>query len=203
MDGGTVTDWDQHAADWDERAAVQTYAVSAFRSLTSLAEATDFNLAGCSAFDFGCGTGLLTEHLASVCAHIDAFDTSPAMRDVLSAKIDRHQWRHVRLLDQLPPAPQRYDLIVCSSVLSFVDHYPTMVDRLLRHLAVGGLFVQWDWELDPSDDQSHGFTREEIRRTLAEAGLASVAVGVAFEVTVDGSTMSPLIGSGRRPRPDS
>ena len=198
-----MTDWDQHAADWDERTAVQTYAASAFRSLTSLAEETDFSLAGCSAFDFGCGTGLLTERLASVCAHIDAFDTSPTMRDVLSAKIDRHQWRHVRLLEQLPPASQRYDLIVCSSVLSFVDDYPTMVDMLLRHLAVGGLFVQWDWELDPNDDQSHGFTREEIRRTLTEAGLTGVAVGVAFEATVDDSTMRPLIGSGRRPRSDS
>jgi hypothetical protein len=68
---------------------------------------------------------------------------------------------------------------------------------------VGGLFVQWDWELDPSDDQSHGFTREEIRRTLTEAGLTGVAVSVAFEATVDDSTMRPLIGSGRRPRPDS
>ena len=198
-----MTEWDQHAADWDGRAAVQTYAVKAFRSLTSLAEETGFSLAGCSALDFGCGTGLLTERLANICAHIDAFDTSPSMRDVLSAKIDRHQWRHVRLLDQLPPAPQRYDLIVCSSVLSFVDDYPEMVDMLLGHLAMGGLFVQWDWELDPSDDQSHGFTREQIRRTLTEAGLTSVAVGVAFEVTVDGSTMSPLIGSGCRPRPGS
>ncbi len=193
-----MAEWDEYADNWDDNAAVQAYANGVFGSLASLTEAIGLDLTATTACDFGCGTGLLTERLASQCAHIDAIDTSPAMLDALRTKIDRNSWSHVRLFDELPPTVQGYDLIVCSSVLAFVDDYPAMVKTLASHLEVGGLFVQWDWELDPDDDESYGLTSTEIRRTLEGAGLQEVAVGVGFKVTVDGDTMRPLMGSGRR-----
>jgi predicted TPR repeat methyltransferase len=193
-----MTEWDDYAAGWDESAEVRAYAAGAFQSLVSLAESTGFDLTGSTACDFGCGTGLLTERLTDVCAHIDAVDTSAAMLDVLGAKIDHHRWRHVRLLDRLPSEPQGYALIVCSSVLAFVDDYPVTIDDLVRHLSPGGLFVQWDWEFDPSDEEPYGFTRAQIRTTLTDAGLADVGVDIGFEVAVEGGIMRPLMGVGRR-----
>jgi len=192
-----VSEWDEYAADWDTSAAVRQYADQAFESLTRLAEAVDFTLSGARACDFGCGTGLLTERLADRCTRIDAVDTSSAMREVLEEKIDRQRWTHARVLDRLPPTRQGYDLMVCSSVLSFVDDYPEMVGTLVSHLAAGGLFVQWDWE-SSGDNDGHGFTRSEIQQTLEGAGLDPVAVDTGFEVTVDGEVMRPLMGWGRR-----
>lgn len=193
-----ATEWDEWAAGWDGDAAVQAYAEGAFGSLTSLTEAIGVDLSGASACDFGCGTGLLTERLAPHCAVIDAIDTSSAMLEVLGTKIDRHAWDHVRLLEQLPPEPQGYDLIACSSVLAFVDDYPVIVQTLVSHLAEGGLFVQWDWELDPDDDEPSGLATTDIRQALEAAGLDAVTVGIGFEATIDGDTMRPLMGSGRR-----
>lgn len=193
-----MTEWDEYAADWDADDAVQAYAEAAFGSLAFLAEEVGVSLRGATACDFGCGTGLLTERLAGRCAHIDAVDASLPMRDQLRTKIERHRWEHVRLLDRLPATSQEYDLIVCSSVLGFVDDYPGMVETLVAHLAPGGLFVQWDWERNPDDDEPYGLTRTDIRAALESAGLRGVVVGRGFEATVGDDTMSPLMGSGRR-----
>ena len=194
-----MSEWDECAAAWDDDAAVRAYATGVAESLASLAEASDLDLDGAGGCDFGCGTGALTEWLASRCGHIDAIDTSPAMLDVLRTKIDRNGWTHVRLLDHLPPTPQGYNAILCSSVLAFVDDYPAQVTTLVQHLAPGGMFVQWDWELDPDADEPHGLVNAEICQALEGAGLSEVAVGVGFEALADGEAMRPLMGSGHRP----
>ena len=194
-----MSEWDEPARDWDDAAAVRVYADAAFASLTQLLDRSGVELAGATVCDFGCGTGLMTERLADVCDRIDAIDTSNGMLAVLAAKVERHRWDHVRLLDRLPTTPAGYDLIVCSSVLSFVDDYRATAAQLVGHLAPGGVFVQWDWEVDPDGDDPHGLTRADVRRALDGAGLESVAVGTAFSAEFDGVTMRPLMGSGRRP----
>lgn len=194
-----MSEWDAYAADWDDDAAARAYAEHALESLASLAAATGFGIDGVVACDFGCGTGLLTEPLAARCARVDAVDTSPAMLDVLDRKARRLHLDNVRLLEELPPAPGAYGLIVCSSVLGFVDDYPGMVTTLVDRLEPGGLFVQWDWESDPADDDPHGLTRTDVGRALGDADLVGVDVGIAFDVTVQGERMRPLKGSGRRP----
>ena len=200
-----MSEWDEYAADWDDDPAVVAYASAAFESLNALIDGTGVSLDGAAVCDFGCGTGRLTERLAAVAGRIDAVDTSAAMCDVLRSKAARAGWDHVRVFEELPEpgSPEgdraRYDLIVCSSVLSFVDDYPVTVAMLGYRLVDGGLFVQWDWELDPADEQPHGFSRDEIALTLREAGLTDVRVERAFEIDVGGSTMRPLRGSGRRP----
>jgi SAM-dependent methyltransferase len=105
----------------------------------------------------------------------------------------------VRALGQLPSSHQAYDLIVCSSVLAFVDDYQAEVEALFGHLAPGGLFVQWDWEAEAGQEEPGGLAATEIRRTLEHVGLDSVGVGVGFEISVDGHTMQPIMGSGTRP----
>ncbi|HEU5301148.1 MAG TPA: methyltransferase domain-containing protein [Acidimicrobiia bacterium] len=84
---------------------MQAYAAGAFESLNALAASSGFALTGTTACDFGCGTGLLTERLADRCARVDAVDTSPAMRAVLDAKIERRGWTRVRTLEWLPSTP--------------------------------------------------------------------------------------------------
>jgi predicted TPR repeat methyltransferase len=193
-----MTEWDEYAATWDDDVAVGVYATAAFESLSAEAERRGFEIGGSMVLDFGCGTGQLTERLVATARSIDAVDVSSAMLEVLDAKIVRNGWTNVRSLAAIDRDQPAYDLIVCSSVCSFLGDYPATVIQLASLLRTGGLFAQWDWELDPSDPNSHGLTRDEIRRALDAAGLDFVTVETAFEVAVDEQEMRPLLGVGRR-----
>jgi hypothetical protein len=101
-------------------------------------------------------------------------------------------------MSELPEPPATYDLVVCSSVCGFLDDYAGTVAALTSMLRPGGLFVQWDWEADPSAAEPHGLSRAAITDALGGAGLDMVTVDVGFRAEVDGETMAPLMGAGRR-----
>ena len=194
-------EWDEYAQSWDRDPGPRAYADAAFGSLLEVVRTSGLSLGAAEVLDFGCGTGLLTEHLVTAGASVLAVDTSPGMLDALTVKIDRHGWTTVDTAAELPDHPARFDLIVCSSVCAFLDDYPATVAELVARLEPGGLFVQWDWERTGDDD--HGLTRPEISDTLTAAGLAEVVVDTAFTIEVDGQAMAPLVGQGRRPGPSS
>jgi len=198
-DPATEDPWAEYAAGWDDDEAARAYASAAFESLIVALAAHDVDLQGLTVCDFGCGTGLLTERLAATARSVDAVDTSPAMLARLAAKVDRGAMVNVHPSSALPTSTESHDLVVCSSVLGFVDDHPGTVRSLARLLRPSGLLMQWDWEADPTDDDPHGLTRAEIREALTDAGLTAVEVDVAFEVSVEGETMRPLMGIGRRP----
>lgn len=189
-------EWDGYANGWDTDRATRAYAAAAFASLQRVVSGARPRLDGARVIDFGCGTGLLTEHLVAAGSAVHAVDTSPAMLDVLHTKITQRRWTRVRTDTSLPAEHEAFDLVVCSSVCSFLDDYPATVEELVTHLRDGGLFVQWDWER--LGEEPHGLARTEIRDTLMAAGLIDVSVSDAFSVTVDDQTMSPIMGHGQR-----
>lgn len=192
------TSWDEFADGWDDDPAAIAYSEAAFRSLGAALAARQRPLDGIRVLDFGCGTGLLTLQLVDRVAAIDAMDTSHAMLDVLRAKVEGSDWTNVRMLAELPKAGP-YDLIVASSVCSFLDDYPGTISQLASLLTAGGTFVQWDWEQDPADEDPHGLSRADVLAALTHAGLVDVIVGEAFEVRVGDSVMAPIIGVGSKP----
>ena len=50
---------------------------------------------------------------------------------------------------------------------AFLDDYAGTTGTLVRLLRPGGLFVQWDWELDPHAHEPFGLTRKQVRATLS------------------------------------
>ncbi|MEE9416605.1 MAG: class I SAM-dependent methyltransferase [Acidimicrobiales bacterium] len=154
-------------------------------------------LAGARVLDFGSGTGLLTEHLVAAGATVHAVDTSPAMIEVLDAKIAEQRWTKVTTSAERPATTPQYDLIVCSSVCSFLDDYPATVTALVALIQPAGLFVQWDWEREDGD--THGLSKAEINSALTDAGLIGVSVNAGFSISIDDQTLSPLMGYGQRP----
>lgn len=188
--------WDDAAATWDDDPAARAYAIAAMDSLRAALDELGLGLDGARVCDFGCGTGLLSEQLVGLAESIDAVDTSPAMLDVLDAKIAAHEWSNVRTHTEIPASAGGFDLVVCSSVCSFLDDYPGTARRLAGLLRPGGVFVQWDWERAPGDE--HGLTRPEIEESLTAAGLRDLRVDTAFDVEFEGHAMRPLIGIGRR-----
>ncbi|MEM8904560.1 MAG: class I SAM-dependent methyltransferase [Actinomycetota bacterium] len=193
-----MSEWDEHAADWERDAGPRAYAEAAFGSLLDVLDGHGIEPAGARVCDFGCGTGLLVERLVTAGASVDGVDTSTAMLDLLREKIERHGWSTVRALEHLASAVGPYDVVVCSSVLSFVDDHPGTVQRLATLLRPGGTFVQWDWERAVDADDDHGLTAEEISTALVAAGLVDVEVGTGFEVAIEDQVMRPLRGTGRR-----
>ena len=191
-----TNEWDEYADGWDDDPGARAYSVAAFGSLVELVGGAD-SLDGVRVLDFGCGTGLLTEQLVDVGATVVAVDTSTAMIEVLDAKRAAHGWTTVTTCTELPDPSDRFDLVVCSSVLAFVDDHATTVHDLVARLASGGRFVQWDWERTGDDD--HGLSRTEIADALDAAGLADVTVDTAFRIPFEDQFMAPLIGHGTHP----
>ena len=195
-DNRAESEWDQYADGWDDDPAARSYAAAAFTSLRELLDESTVSLAGAAVLDFGCGTGLLTERLIGAGASVLAVDTSHAMLNVLGSKPQLADSSAVETSTTLPSSGERFDLVVCSSVCSFLDDYPASVVALLGLLKPAGIFVQWDWERAPGDD--HGLTRDEIVGALDAAGLGNVEVRIGFEVDFEGEPMAPLMGHGAK-----
>ncbi len=190
--------WDDHADQWDAGAPV-LYADAAVASLREELARNDITLQGARILDFGCGTGLLSERLAPDVGSIVGLDPSAGMIARLREKIEAGLGVQAieGTLDALAPqAP--FDLIVASSVCAFLDDYPGTLARLASLLSSGGVFCQWDWEYDATDEDPFGLTREAISRALADAGLEVLHVDTAFEVLFGEMTMRPLMGMGRQ-----
>ena len=203
--------WDSYADDWDEDEGTRAYSQAAFERLSRLCAERSVRLVGARICDFGCGTGLLTEKLASVCAAVVAIDTSAQMIDRLQRKVERLGLTNVQTTTEAVEqavdhestlVEEQFDLVVCSSVCAFLDDYPGTVNTLVRLLKPEGLFVQWDWELDSHAQEPFGLTREQVKATLLGSGLETIQVTTAFEVSIGGKTVCPLMGVGQAPSAD-
>ena len=202
----TEIDWDEHArGGWDANESVREYSKAAFASLLRTYAELGVSLEGIRALDFGCGTGLLTEQLAAVVREVVAVDTAREMIAVLEAKQTAGALDNVSpLYAEVTPELLKtntlfkvpFDLVVCSSVCAFLDDYPSMVSSLAARLRPGGMFVQWDWALDPEDEDPFGLTRDEIHAALSGAGLKAVHVDAAFTIETRHGLATPLMGTG-------
>lgn len=172
MDGS----WDDCAEGWEDQPGVKTYSENAFKALSSIHSPFQ----GCERIlDFGCGTGLLTEKLAPLVQEVVAIDASSNMVEILIKKKISNVVPATFILSSDTINTEevlcrgKFDLIVASSVLLFVDNYEETLCLLRSLLASGGKFVQWDWFASSSD--SFGFTEERVQSAYAKCGLTLVA----------------------------
>ncbi|MCW9028859.1 MAG: class I SAM-dependent methyltransferase [Kangiella sp.] len=188
--------WDEYAAGWDSNEGVIAYADNAYLTLKDTVE-----LEGCRIFDFGCGTGLLTERLSNTASSVVGLDPSQKMISVLENKCLKNVASIASELDQdlindnslLSP---KFDLVVASSALAFVPDYAKMLRLLKQLLNKGGFLVQWDW-LKEEGDEGYGFTEQQIKSALTEAGFAECSTSVPFSLKSDGSELDVLMGVAR------
>ena len=192
-----TTSWDDHATDWEQQEAVRFYADQAFASLLRHVVASDDVCRRKNVLDFGCGTGLLTEKLAPMVAHVVAVDTSSSMIDVLRDKAIGNV--SAVCVDVDDPAVRSsvpwfedLDLIVASSVCGFLPDYERTLAILAGALGDSGLFVQWDWLAAADDDD--GMTVERVSKAFDDVGLTCVYLDEAFAITLDGRSMPVLMG---------
>lgn len=172
-------EWDEYAEGWDTDPTVIEYAQNAFKALTA-----QINLNNLSVFDFGCGTGALTEIISSRVKLIVALDASPKMIDILKAKNLKNvltipDYLSRELIDNNPALNQQFDLIIASSACSFLPDYASTLTLLKGMLKSSGVFVQWDW-LASSENTEVGFTENLVKKTLLQSGFSDIKITSPF-----------------------
>jgi len=188
--------WDEYAEDWDANGDVVAYSNKAFQKLTEIV-----SLEGLEVFDFGCGTGQLTEKLSPLVKNVVALDTSRKMIEILEAK---NLANVTAICDQLAnlnglkaaTGHSTFDLVTASSVCAFVTDYPDTAQRLKSILKPQGIFVQWDWYSE-SEASGPGFTKDRIQEVLEGVGFSIVTVSTAFTMASPEGEMTVLMAVGK------
>ena len=159
--------------------------------------------------DFGCGTGLLTERLRSVCSRVVALDASTMMIRMLKDKVKGSGWDNVdavavvlasvgaddeatrKVIDDLEGT---VDLIVASSVMTFIpeeDVEATMA-ALGRMLKPGGVFCHSDW---PKSEAKHPDAMDDAKAEAlyAKGGLKAKSTKIV-PMDMGGESVDVFIG---------
>lgn len=191
--------FEEVAATWDEqpgRIKMGGDIAAAILDRVSLTDSMDV-------LDFGCGTGLLSLHVADRVKSLTGVDTSPAMLEVFARKAEDLGLCNVRTmkldLDRGDGISGTYDLIVSGMVFHHIENIDHVLKRLHAALKPSAVLCIADLDLDgglfhhDSTGVFHnGFDRDEFRRALERAGFKNTYTGLATEV------IRPLQDGGER-----
>ncbi|MDG3086000.1 methyltransferase domain-containing protein [Vibrio hannami] len=188
-------DWDKLATEWESDQSVRNYSEQAFKELEKI-----INLKGKRVFDFGCGTGLLSEKIAPFAKDIVALDASEEMIEELDKKLLENVEPVVDhlsrgLVAQHPAFRGQFDCVVASSVCGFLEDFDTAAYIIYTLLEEDGVFVHWDWLASEGED---GLTEASVEKVLVKAGFDTVTVSVPFEVDTEQGPMSVVMGIGEK-----
>lgn len=184
-----MTDFDERAKDWDsdpkkvERARV---VADAIRKAIPLS--TDMH-----AFEYGCGTGLLSFALQGDLGQITLADTSQGMLDVLNEKIsasDLKNMHPVRLDLSTDPLPEEtYHITYSLMVLHHIQDAQGILDKFYAILEPDGHLVVADldkedgsFHTDGTTDVHQGFDRGELLSWVEFAGFRNVRFSTVYEI---------------------
>lgn len=148
------------------------------------------------ALEIGGGTGLLSRALAEDLGTVVVTDVAPGMVEAATAALAGQQYDgwEARLYDiEHDPLPEeRFDLVLGQLALHHMGDVPAVVRRCAELLRPGGRVALVDLDHDPGGDfhaavhdfHGHdGFTRDDVRQWLGEAGFTEVAFTDAGAVT--------------------
>ena len=207
MDQEQVThEWNALATDWDDLA--KYYALSFYKTLESKHLLSFHEDSQSVVLDFGCGTGLLADHLRNKCGLVVAVDASPNMVAELREKVLSREWTNVVALNQvlarssptldalLDKYRGKVDLIVASSVLNFIPELdlPNTLAILASLLKpTTGRLCHSDW---PQDDTEHpnGMTVEKATHLYQSGGMVMIESDIIAFTTDPAETKAVYFG---------
>lgn len=193
-------EWDEYAAEWDSNPEVKAYAQQAYLQLINFCDIQEKTI-----LDFGCGTGSLTELLASKAQSIVSLDNSTKMVACLHNKALSNvetisDELNQGLLNKRTDLTNKFDIIVASSVCSFLPNYHETLLLLHSLLKEGGQFVQWDWlkEDTINDPSTSGFTKDEVNHALEQSKFTDIVLSTPFQMNSSTGLTDVLMASAKK-----
>ena len=185
--------WDDYAEEWDANIDTISYSEKAHETL-----ANEVNIEGKNILDFGRGTGLLTERLSPLASNIVAIDTSSKKITILQSKklpnvIALSEPLTLELINNNPAFINKFNIIVASSVFSFLPNYESILKLLKPLLTTNGLLIQWDW-LSPDNNPEFGLSETTIEKALNNAKFKHIKLTMPFSLATEKGTMSVVMG---------
>lgn len=171
-------EWDEYAQNWDINPDVQTYAQKAYSQLIEHCDIEDKSI-----LDFGCGTGVLTQLLSKKAHQVVAIDPSTKMIELLENKslvnvFTISDYLSERLISEQAELSNKFDIIVASSVCSFLPDYPAILTLLKSLLNTEGVLFQWDWLA--ADEFSMGLSEEKVNQAFNDCQFSNFQFSVPF-----------------------
>ena len=198
--------FDDQAAEWDK----DPKKIERARRTAQLIVDTVQPLGNERVFEFGAGTGLVSQYLAPHVGALTLADNSHGMREVIAGKIEAGVLEGAELSDsdlvegQLPN--EKYDLVVASLVLHHVANVPALLTSFASLLAPGG--VACIIELDDAGGKFHahidhydghdGFKRDEFEQSLHDAGFAKVQFHDAGKIEREDGEYSLFLANAQK-----
>lgn len=184
-----MTNFDERAKDWDS----DPMKVDRARAVAEAIRAAVDIRPGMMAFEYGCGTGLLSFFLQDDFASITLADTSRGMLEVLSDKIKAAETANmhpVRLDLAVDPLPaQKFDVTYSLMVLHHIHETDYVLKKFHDILKPGGWFVVADldkedgsFHTDGSTDVHLGFGRKELQKRVEAAGFGDIRFSTAYTI---------------------
>ena len=184
-----MTNFDERAKDWDsDPKKVERARVVADEIRKTVPLSREMN-----AFEYGCGTGLLSFALQEDLGQITLADTSQGMLDVLAEKVsaagvkNMHPVRLDLAVDTLPA--QKYHLTYSLMTLHHIHDTQDVLKKFHLLLQPGGYLLVAD--LDKEDGSFHtdgttdvhlGFDRGKLQKKVESAGFRNVAFSTVHEI---------------------
>ncbi|MBK8782008.1 MAG: class I SAM-dependent methyltransferase [Anaerolineales bacterium] len=184
-----MTNFDERAKDWDsdpkkvERARV---VADEIRKTVPLSRKMN-------AFEYGCGTGLLSFALQEYLGQITLADTSQGMLDVLAEKISAAgavNMRPIRLdlaVDTIPP--QKYHITYSLLTMHHIHDTQDVLRKFHIILEPGGYLLIADldkedgsFHTDGTTDVHKGFAQSELQKQVEAAGFEDIKFIMAYTI---------------------
>lgn len=165
--------------------------------------------------EVGAGTGLVSQHLASLGGELVLMEPSAGMQRVIEKKVaagllPEHSRTWVEPLGERSPSGQRFDLVVSVMVMHHMPDVPTALSHMREYLADNGRLVIIDLETEDGSFHSagfsghHGFDCSNFGRLLESAGMTDIQIaGNIFAMEKDSQTYPLFMASGTAGARDS
>ena len=187
-----MTNFDERAKDWDSdpKKVQRAFDVAdAIRREVPLSKEMN-------AFEYGCGTGLLSFALKDEFGSITLADTSQGMLDVLKEKIAASEVTNMhplRLDLTAEPAPaEKFNITYSLLTLHHIGDTKAVLSKFHELLLPDGILLIADldkedgsFHTDGTTDVHKGFTRVELQKQVEEAGFEQVHFSTAYTIRKD------------------
>jgi predicted TPR repeat methyltransferase len=202
-----MSSFDEKAATWDTPAKTERAqaVAAAVRRAVALSEST-------RVFEYGAGTGLVSQELATSVGPITLADASAGMREVMHSKVatgalpaSTRIWDLDLSTGSVPD--ERFDLVVTVMTLHHIVDLTPVLHGFANLLDGGGRLCVVDLVKDDGsfhrDGDFHGhngFDTHDLSARLESAGFTDVRVEQIHEIVKDGATYPLFLAACTRAR---